>query len=388
VWAVVPVHCRGLLAGDPPANLLYTILIERGTHEAVDAVAPGGPRYTLRSEDPITTSNRFKVRAAIELSLLVALVLIELWLLRGMDDGRALAWVWLVIGAVYASSIRNRGFGEVREALRIAPLRPWLEAAGATAAVLLIVGVWVAVAAEPYDGLDLEPFRRSPLEVANWVSRRLMWAVWYQLLLHTFLWPNLRELVRSDRQATVASAALFGLLHLPVLALVAATTVCGWLWTVLFRRGRRLLPLILSHAILAGFSSVAVPPRVLHDRQVGAEALRTRAQYRVLASDQAREILRVVNSAEYYRAQGGTDRQWVAALYRDILGREPAAIEVDFWIQWKEIRGNRTVARHFVISDEFRALQDRYGDDYGFPFRRERLRGQPPAAVRGVEPPD
>jgi hypothetical protein len=311
-----------------------------------------------------------------------------MWLLRGADDGRSVAWAWLAIGVVYASSIRQRGFGELREALRIAPLRPWIEAAGATAAVLLIAGVWLALVAEPYDGLDLERLRRPPLEVASWVSRRLMWAAWYQLLLQTFLWPNLRQLVATDRQATVASALFFGLLHLPVLAFAAAASVCGWVWTVLFRRGRRLLPVILSHTILAGFSSVAVPPRVLHDMQVGAEAVESRPRYRTLASDQARQILRVVNSEEYYRAQGGVDRQWIAALYRDILGREPAAIEVDFWIQWKQTRTNRKVARHFVISDEFRALQTRYGDDYQFPFRRERRRGQPPAVGEGVGPPD
>ncbi len=346
------------------------------------------PRYTLPSEENIATSISTQIRSALELTVLLALVLTEMWLPgAGAGQGRAVAWLWLAIGVVYASSIRRRGFGELREAFRLAPMRPWLEATGATVAVLLFTIAWLAIVAEPYDGLELEPFRRPPLEIVSWVSRRLMWAVWYQLLLQTFLWPNVRDLVGTDRRATVASGALFGLLHLPVLALVAAASCCGWVWTGLFRRGRRLLPVILSHAVLVGFSAVAVPPRFLHDMQVGREAIETRAEYRLLASDQAREILRVVTSDEYYHAQGGTDRQWIAALYRDILGREPAGSEVEFWIQWKRIRDNRRVARHFIISDEFRTLQERYGDRYRFPFRRERQRDEPTSAVTGAESP-
>lgn len=322
------------------------------------------------------------------MAVLLALILIEMWVLRDSDHHWLQGWVWLAIGVVYASSIRHRGSGNLKQSLRIAPLRPWVESAGATGLVLLCAVVWLVLVAEPYDGLELEPFRRPPTELASWVSRLLVWAVWQQLILHTFLWPNLRELLGSDRRATVASGTLFGLLHLPVLTSVASTAICGWMWTVLFRRGRRLLPLIASHACLAGFAAVAVPPRVLHDRQVGIEAVRTHAEYRTLASDQAREILREVLSDRYYRAQGGTDRQWIAALYRDILGREPATSEIDFWIEWKRRRDNRTVARHFIISDEFRALRERYGDRYNFPFRRERQRDETPGPVTSPESSD
>ena len=347
------------------------------------------PRYTLASEDNIPTLMSTRIRAALELTVLLALVVYQMWLpVGGAAQGRAQAWLWLAIGVVYALSIRRRGFAELREAFRLTPLRPWLEVGVVTAAVLLFAVAWLRFTAEPYDGLELEPFRRSSVEIASWVSRRLLWAVWYQLLLQTFLWPNLRELVSTDRRATVATGAVFGLLHLPVAALVAAASICGWVWTVLFRRGRRLLPVIVSHAVLVGFSAVAVPPRLLHDMQVGREAVESRAQYRVLASDQAREILRVVTSDEYFRDQGGSDRQWIAALYRDILGREPAASEVEFWIEWKRIRDNRRVARHFVISDEFRALQERYGEQYSFPFRRERQRDGLPSRATGAEAPD
>jgi hypothetical protein len=345
------------------------------------------PRYTLKSEDPIATSNSTKARVALELSSLLALIALDLWLFRGTDQGRASAWLWLAIGVIFAFSLRRRGYAEVRDALRLGPWRPWLEAAVVTAAVLAIAVVLLALVAEPYDGLDLEAFRRPPLEVASWVLRRLTWAVWQQLVLQTFLWPNVRELVKTDRQANVASASLFGLMHLPVLVVVALTGGLGWLWIALFRRGRRLLPVILSHAILVGLASVAVPPRVLHDMRVGADAIRSRPQYRVLASEPARGILRVVTSDEYYRAQGGTDQQWIAALYRDILGREPAVSEVEFWIRWKEIRDNRRVARHFIISDEYLALQETYGDRYRFPFRRETKRGEPAPSVRDTEPP-
>jgi Domain of unknown function (DUF4214)/Protein of unknown function (DUF1524) len=40
-----------------------------------------------------------------------------------------------------------------------------------------------------------------------------------------------------------------------------------------------------------------------------------------------------IASPEFYRKAGGTDRQWIAALYRAVLDREPAASEVDSWQQ-------------------------------------------------------
>jgi hypothetical protein len=38
-------------------------------------------------------------------------------------------------------------------------------------------------------------------------------------------------------------------------------------------------------------------------------------------------------SAEYYQRAGGTDRAWIDALYRDLLGRTPAMAEENAWLQ-------------------------------------------------------
>jgi hypothetical protein len=40
-----------------------------------------------------------------------------------------------------------------------------------------------------------------------------------------------------------------------------------------------------------------------------------------------------IGSAEYIRNHGGSGRGWVAGMYRDLLGREPGAAEVDFWVR-------------------------------------------------------
>jgi len=234
-----------------------------------------------------------------------------------------------------------------------------------------VTAVWFATAAEPYDSMQLERFRGAPFDIVNFTLSRLSWATFQQIVLLTFVWPILVEILQSERLATIVAAVLFGILYLPSPGLAVLSAGCAWLWIMLFRRVPRLLPLIVSHAILATVASVALPPRVSYDMNVGIEGARMASRYRFLASEQAREILRVVTAESYYQAQGGTDRDWITALYRDILGRTPAAWEVDFWIQWKNSRTNERVALHFVIGDEFFKLLEEHGEEYEFPFSRE-----------------
>ncbi len=301
---------------------------------------------------------------------MIVLVL-EAWFLREPTRAGAGAAAWLVVGILYASSLRRRGIGELRESLRVGPPAPWIEAAAATSAVMLLAAVWFLAAAEPYDVLRFDAFQQPPYDVASHVLQRLARATFQQLVLLTFVWPLLCEVFGTKRLATAIAGILFGVLHLPSLGYAALAAGCAWMWVILYRRGRRIFPLILSHAVIAAVASVVVPPRVHYDMNVGSEAARLAPRYRMLASEQGREILRVVTSDDYYQSQGGTDRDWITALYRDILGRKPAAWEVDFWLHWKVSRSNQRVARHFIMSDELLSLQESYGDEYRFPFRRE-----------------
>jgi hypothetical protein len=58
-------------------------------------------------------------------------------------------------------------------------------------------------------------------------------------------------------------------------------------------------------------------------------------------------------SQEFYVQAGGTDRQWVAKLYQNVLGRTPAVSEIDYWEG--RIRSGTSrydVARGFLYSTE------------------------------------
>jgi hypothetical protein len=59
----------------------------------------------------------------------------------------------------------------------------------------------------------------------------------------------------------------------------------------------------------------------------------------------------ILASDEYYMLQGGSDREFVIGLYRDVLGRDAARQEVDGWVQAIREHGGdrRDVTSDFVI---------------------------------------
>ncbi|HMO10521.1 MAG TPA: DUF4214 domain-containing protein [Actinotalea sp.] len=57
-------------------------------------------------------------------------------------------------------------------------------------------------------------------------------------------------------------------------------------------------------------------------------------------------------SPEYYTRAGGTPAGWVAALYRDVLGRGAGQQEVASWVAVLPARGREAVARGFLYSTE------------------------------------
>ena len=61
-----------------------------------------------------------------------------------------------------------------------------------------------------------------------------------------------------------------------------------------------------------------------------------------------------ISSPEYYQRAGGTDRQWIAALYQSVLGRPAAASEIESWYGQLQAGADfRTVALGFLYSSEY-----------------------------------
>ncbi len=238
--------------------------------------------------------------------------------------------------------------------------RAWLEALGATAMIAIFLVTWLATTSEPYEEVG-SPLPGSASALLAWIARRFGLAALQQVVLQLFIWRLMRRIVRHEPTAVILAATLFGLFHLPSMALTIATFLGAVVWIGLFHRSRRLAPVIVSHALLAGLASVAVPERLFYEMHAGAVALQPLSTYRQLADPEIRSLLRDLTSATYFAHCGGTTEGYVAGLYHDILGRPATrdeiaegstAIESSITNNWPGPSSRAHLAKSLVTSDE------------------------------------
>jgi membrane protease YdiL (CAAX protease family) len=312
-----------------------------------------------------------RARAAIELGLAMAAVEVALWFVPSHAADWELAVAVIAACALaWASYRRRRAAGQASPRPRIGPGRAWSEAALATALLIGVAALIFAFFREPYDEVRLFVLDRAPLQLASWLGRRLVFAGVQQVALQLFIAPLCLEIVGGTAGSAALAAALFASAHLPLPALVMLTFVAALVWVALFRRGRRLAPLIATHALLWIAAFTLVPDRLTYDMRVGRAAVEARPVFAMLDGPLGRSILRTVATPGYFARRGGTEDGFVRGLYRDILGRDPAAWEVEFWVRRLQDEPRVEVAKKFVISDELRGILRRYGGRYRFPFRR------------------
>jgi len=76
---------------------------------------------------------------------------------------------------------------------------------------------------------------------------------------------------------------------------------------------------------------------------------------RALVSGDPRNVMRgILGSGEFFARNGNTTHGFVAALYRDVLGRSPSAPEVNAWLALAA-RSRTDVVNGFLASDELRS---------------------------------
>jgi hypothetical protein len=292
------------------------------------------------------------LRPELELGAVVLAVATDLWLLRGGGyPPLERILVWAAVVAVIATSIARRRARP--EAAVVGRARAWSEAALATAVLadaLLALG---AFARAPWETFDLDLPGTTPRLLGGWALTKLTEAAGQQLALQLFLGPVCREVMASVLGGNVLAALVFASFHLPSLALGGATLVAAVVWLVLYRRGRLLAPLVLSHVVLAVLIHAALPPRWTYDLWVGVRAWRRIEHYRVLDQPEARRRLAAVASPEFYARSGGDDRSFVAALYRDLLGRAADPAGLEYWVSELRGRSREALIRKFVMSEEF-----------------------------------
>jgi len=300
--------------------------------------------------------------ALAELALFLALVGADLWLLA---ERPALVLVARAAAlAVVFGSLWRRRLSFTGPAL-IPAGKAWREAGMVTLLIIVAVVAWAMAVRETYDEIDLGSLS-LPLPAAVWIARRLGLVALQQVGMHLFLAPLTRQLLRREGATVLVVAVFVGLFHLPGLALAAATAIAAALWMVLYRRGRRLLPLVASHIVLVVVASSALPPRVLPDLSVGSRAQQSVHNARFLARDEVRTLLRGLTAPAYFEHRGGAMRRWIAGLYVDLYGRPATPGELDYWVGQSHGSSRSAIAKQMLFSEELdRPLLSRRRLDYG-----------------------
>lgn len=105
-------------------------------------------------------------------------------------------------------------------------------------------------------------------------SGYLLWSLVQQYIQQSFFFARIEKLTTSGPLASLITAVLFGLAHLPNPVLTPVTFVGGWVLCELFRRYRTLYPLAIAHGLIGLAIAVSVPDSIHHHMRVGLGYLR------------------------------------------------------------------------------------------------------------------
>lgn len=116
--------------------------------------------------------------------------------------------------------------------------------AAATLAALVLAAAAGLVAGREVDGMVAVAFLAT-------VALFVPWAWLQQAMFQFYLLGRLRLLLHGAGDLLVAgiNGVLFAALHAPQWDLVLVTGPAGWLWSYYYLRGRRLVPIVISHAV-------------------------------------------------------------------------------------------------------------------------------------------
>lgn len=291
-----------------------------------------------------------------EVAVLLGAFFIDQWVLRSFSNPVFELPALGVVVAVFVISIKRRGGLErILQHPVYSARRAWLETIAATAIPAVGLVAWGLMVRGSYDELPLKITQAGALGLLAWIGQHLMWATLQQGLLQLFLRPVVGEIFKKSTVATLVTAFIFGLLHLPCLAFAVSTMFLGAMWIVLFSRHRRIMPIVVSHAMLSAITFVALPPQWNCELNVGVIALKRQPEYHVLRLQETRKKMERVTSDAYFKSSGGTNRDFIKSLYRDMLRRTPADTEVKHWLDRMDqgFSRNRVVIA-FARSSEFR----------------------------------
>ncbi len=298
------------------------------------------------------------MRSLIELLVVLLLLQALLWLPRDAANGWRVASALVLLGVVALSWRRLRPWrprdseGERSHSKG----RSWLEVMATTAALSIALAAVSYLIREPCQELWAGERPRDLEAALRIVGGEVAVAFSQQLLLMWILLPLCRE--RWGRWTSLAIVAvLFGLLHLPSLALTSLSVLGGAVWVGLYQRQRLLAPLVASHVVIAVLAHGLLPKRWSYDMRVGSGAQESIYRYEALNHPETRTLLRRICTPEYDR-EHAEDEAYVVALYADLLKREPDPSAVELWTSYLTDRSRAKLAQKIASSEEhWRLLQ-------------------------------
>jgi membrane protease YdiL (CAAX protease family) len=314
--------------------------------------------------DPALSSLGDRLRPALELLVVVGLLESELWFLRGSGP----AWLNVIVYGVIVATLglsfdRRRKLEIGSNPVKVGVVRSWREVlvvSTVLSTILVIAAGFLGDSSETFEFVFLD---KPPLKLAQWIVGKFGAALGQQLALQLFLWPVCFELTRNRAVGTLLAAAIFGLIHLPSLILVAITFIAGSAWIVLYQRTGRLAPLVLSHMILATLAHGGLPERLTYDMRVGQSATADRKRFEELNSPKYRLAIRRLKenranlkrftSQEYFESQGNTLPGFIRGLYLEILNRPASDADVAYWTNLKLPNPRVEIPTFFLSSDEY-----------------------------------
>jgi membrane protease YdiL (CAAX protease family) len=295
-----------------------------------------------------------KKRACIDIMLIVGLVFVDLWFLKPFDFKWASALLYFALIMLMASTFSRISKLPYLSLLpRLTLPRVSIVVAIATIIQVALILICAHMAGVLESNLTWASFGKPPSRLPSWVVEKIITVIAQQVGLQLVLFPLCFQISNKKWAAAFIGSGLFGLLHMPNPLLMVSTFFAGPVWFWLFLYGGRLIPIVLSHIILATFLRFSIPSHIHLGLGVGARALPKLKIVLWLDRQMLWPDVRRYSSKEYFNNQGETDDLFIHGCYRDILGRNESEAEKKRMSKALKYRTRKELVIDFFTQPEY-----------------------------------
>jgi hypothetical protein len=296
-----------------------------------------------------------RARSTVDILLIEGLLLADLWLLNPAECKTASTIVYAIL-IILAIAVFRRIRMTPEYSDRSRQPGPVL-LAGIVAVItlggigLVVTGAHVAGVLETH--LTWASFGKPPDRFPSWVIGKAGTVVAQQIGLQLLLFPLCLRIARRRASAALIGAGLFGLLHAPNPLLMIGTFLVAPIWFWSYAYGHRIVPLVLSHLILAAFVRFALPSHIHLDLRVGGRAVPQVEELIWLNEQGLWSRVNHYSSETYFSNQGGNAHEYIHGCYRDILGRNELEIENDHMVSLLRFQTRKEIVIDLFTQAEF-----------------------------------